>query len=75
MKKVIAIIDRLYAPLFRYGSEMRKEFVVIMTSRGNMYGMTEELFAIFSNYLGWKNLGNILGAGKELEAQMLGKSI
>ena len=54
---------------------MRKEFVVIMTSRGNMYGMTEELFAIFSNYLGWKNLGNILGAGKELQAQMLGKSI
>ncbi len=35
------VIDRLYAPLFRYGSEMRKEFVVIMTSRGNMYGMTE----------------------------------
>ena len=75
MKKVIAIIDRLYAPLFRYGSEMRKEVVVIMTSRGNMYGMTEELFAIFSNYQGWKNLGNVLGAGKELQAQMLGKSI
>ena len=53
----------------------RKEFVVIMTSRGNMYGMTEEFFAIFSRYLGWKNPGNILGAGKELQAQMLGKSI
>ena len=69
------VIDRLYAPLFRYGSEIRKEFVVIMTSRGNMYGMTEDFFAIFSHYLGWKNPGNILGAGKELQAQMLGKSI
>ena len=69
------VIDRLYAPLFRYGSEMRKEFVVIMTSRGNMYAMTEEFFAIFSRYLGWKNIGNILGTGKELQAQMLGKSI
>jgi len=68
-------VDRLYAPLFRYGSEMRKEFVVIMTSRGNMYGMTEDFFAIFSRYLGWKNPGNIFGAGKELQAQMLGKSI
>ena len=69
------VIDRLYAPLFRYGTEMRKEFVVIMTSRGDMYAMTEDFFAIFSRYIGWKNLGNIFGAGKELQAQMLGKSI
>lgn len=68
-------IDRLYAPLFRHAEEMRKEFVVIMTSRGDMYGMTEEFFSIFTHYLGWKNPGNILGAGREELARQLGTKI
>ena len=69
------VIDRLYAPLFKYGSEIKKEFVVIMTSRGDMYEMTEDFFRIFTKYLGWKNPGNILGGGKELQAELLGASI
>jgi multimeric flavodoxin WrbA len=67
------VIDRLYAVLF--GSPKVKQFVVIMTARGNMYEMTEDFFSIFIRFLGWKNLGNIFGAGKEDEARMLGESI
>ena len=67
------VIDRLYAVLF--GSPMVKQFVVIMTARGNMYEMTEAFFSIFTRFLGWKNLGNVFGAGKEAEARMLGAGI
>ena len=67
------VIDRLYAVLF--GSPKMKQFVVIMTARGNMYDMTEDFFSIFTRFLGWKNLGNLFGAGKEAEARMLGASI
>jgi multimeric flavodoxin WrbA len=67
------VIDRLYAVLF--GSPKVKQFVVIMTARGNMYGMTEDFFSIFTRFLGWRNLGNVLGAGKEAEARTLGTSI
>lgn len=69
------VIDRLYAPLMKHGGEIRKRFAVIMTARGNMYQMTEEFFSIFSMYLGWENIGNILGAGKEAQAEALGASI
>ena len=37
--------------------------------------MTEDFFSIFTRFLGWENLGNVLGAGKELQAQALGASI
>ena len=67
------VIDRLYAVLF--GSPKVKQFVVIMTARGDMYEMTENFFSIFTRFLGWKNLGNIFGAGKEAKARMLGASI
>lgn len=67
------VIDRLYAVLF--GSPKVKQFVVIMTARGDMYEMTEDFFSIFTRFLGWKNLGNVLGASKEAEAQVLGASI
>ncbi len=46
-----------------------------LTLEGNMYEMTEDFFSIFTRFLGWKNLGNVLGAGKEAEARMLGASI
>ena len=58
-----------------FGSPKVKQFVVIMTARGNMYEMTEDFFSIFTRFLDWKNLGNVLGAGKEAEARMLGASI
>ena len=67
------VIDRLYAVLF--GHPVRKRFVVIMTSRGEMYDMTMDFFSIFSRFLGWENVGNVLGAGREDEAQALGARI
>ena len=67
------VIDRLYAVLF--SSPKVKQFVVIMTARGNMYEMTEDFFSIFTRFLDWKNLGNVFGAGKEAEAKLLGVSI
>ena len=67
------VIDRLFAVLF--GTPVQKRFVIIMTARGNMYEMTEDFFSIFTHYLGWDNLGNVLGAGKEAQAKTLGASI
>ena len=67
------VIDRLYAVLF--GSPKMKQFIVIMTARGNMYDMTMDFFSIFSHYLAWDNIGNVLGSGKEAEARALGASI
>jgi multimeric flavodoxin WrbA len=67
------VIDRLYAALF--GKRVVKRFVVIMTARGNMYEMTEDFFSIFIRFLGWENVGNVFGAGKEEQAKALGASI
>lgn len=67
------VIDRLYATLFSH--PVKKKFIVVMTSRGDMYDMTMDFFSIFSRFLGWENLGNVLGAGKEAEAKTLGASI
>jgi hypothetical protein len=67
------VIDRLYAALF--GSPVQKKFVVIMTARGEMYDMTLDFFSIFTRFLVWENVGNVLGAGKEEEAKKLGASI
>lgn len=67
------VIDRLYAILF--GHPVKKDFVIIMTARGDMYNMTEDFFSIFTRFLGWKNIGNVLGAGKEDQARELGASI
>ena len=67
------VIDRLYAVLF--GHPVQKKYVVIMTARGDMYDMTEDFFSIFSRFLAWENVGNVLGAGKEEVARDLGASI
>ena len=67
------VIDRLYAALF--GSPVQKKFVVIMTARGEMYDMTLDFFSIFTRFLVWENVGNVLGAGKEEEAKKFGASI
>lgn len=58
----------------QFGSPKVKRFVVIMTTWGNMYDMTE-VFSIFTRFLSWKNLGNVFGAGKEAEARIFGASI
>ena len=67
------VIDRLYAVLF--GHPVQKKFAVIMTARGDMYGMTKDFFSIFTRFLAWENIGNVLGAGKEEEARALGARI
>ena len=67
------VIDRLYAALF--GHPVQKKFVVIMTARGDMYDMTMDFFSIFTRFIAWENVGNVLGAGKEDQAKMLGASI
>ena len=69
------VIDRLYAVQNRLGMEnSKKESVLIMTSRGEYYDMAKQFYSIFS-MIGWKNRGEILGAGKEEEAKALGASI
>lgn len=40
-----------------------------------MYELSQAFYDIFPHYLGWENLGEILGAGKEEEAKQLGASI
>jgi hypothetical protein len=37
--------------------------------------MTMDFFSIFTRFIAWENVGNVLGAGKEDQAKMLGASI
>ena len=48
---------------------------MIMTARGGMYDMTMDFFSIFTQFLAWENIGNVLGADKEDEARRLGESV
>ena len=72
-------IDRLYAVQNRIGyadiSKQYKETAFIMTSRGNYYKQALDFYSIFTDMMGWKNWGTVLGAGKEKEAFELGASI
>ena len=43
--------------------------------RGGDYRMSLDQYNIFPMYLGWKDLGKVLGRGKEAEAKALGLSI
>ena len=60
------VIDRLYAVLF--GHPVRKQFVVIMTARGNMYEMTAHYFSIFTRFSGGRisaaNFARTKGTGR-----------
>ena len=47
----------------------------ISTARGTDYSMALDQYGIYSRYMGWEDLGHILGAGKEIEAKNLGSSI
>ena len=69
-------IDRMYALFGKYSSvQMKKKCVLIMTARSTMYEMSEDFYSIFTRFLGWENIGEILGAGKEAAAKNLGASI
>ena len=68
-------IDRLYAVQNKHGYDQKKETALIMTARGNYYDMSLDFYHIFTQILGWKDWGTVLGAGKEEEARKLGAGI
>ena len=53
----------------------KKDIVLLMTARGNDYSMALDQYHIYTKYLGWNDLGTVLGRGKEVEARQLGESI
>ena len=70
------VVDRLYAQMSKVGMENYvKETAFIMTARGDFYEQSLAFYSIFTNMLKWKDLGMVLGAGKEEEAENIGKSI
>ena len=72
-------IDRLYALQNRIGygdmSKQYKETAFIMTARGGYYQQALDFYHIFTDIMGWKNWGTVLGKGKENEAKALGAAI
>ena len=46
-----------------------------MTAGGSDYSQATRWYETFERNLGWKNLGEVLGAGKTKEAHKLGASI
>lgn len=68
--------DRLYAELrsLGYGGFPRKS-VLLMTAGGSDYSQAVRWYETFERNLGWKNLGEVLGAGKTRAAYDLGASI
>lgn len=71
-----SVVDRLYAILSKFEySEFRKDGVLIMTTGGSDYSRTQIWYRTFETNLGWRNLGEILGADKLDEAEELGRSI
>ena len=70
------VIDRMFAWFNKNGMfETKRDCVLLMTARGDDYSMALDQYGIFIKYLGWKDLGTVLGRGKETEAETLGKSI
>ena len=72
------VVDRLYAMQRRYGfgnPDAVKECAFIMTARGSYYQQALDFYHIFTEIMGWKDWGCVLGAGKEKEARALGASI
>ena len=45
------------------------------TARGETYDMTEDFFPLFSRFSGWENIGDALGAGKEVPARTPGARV
>ncbi len=70
------VIDRMWAWFNLPGNfGVKKKVVLISTARGTDYSMTLDQYGIYSKYMGWEDLGHILGSGKESEARALGASI
>ena len=70
------VIDRMWAWFNLPGNiGAKKKAVLISTARGTDYTAVLDQYGIYSKYMGWEDLGHVLGAGKEDEARELGKSI
>ena len=69
------VIDRMWAWFNLPGNfGIRKDCILIMTSRGEDYSASLDQYGIYARFMGWKDLGHVLGAGKEKEARQLGAS-
>ena len=70
------VADRLYAQLrsLGYGGFPRKS-VLLMTAGGTDYSQAVRWYETYERNLHWKNLGEVLGAGKTDTAFRLGASI
>ena len=70
------VIDRMWA-WFNLPENfgIRKKVVLISTARGDDYSAVLDQYGIYPKYMGWEDLGHILGAGKESEAKELGASV
>ena len=70
------VADRLYSQLksLGYGGFPRKS-VLLMTAGGADYSQAVRWYETFERNLGWINLGEVLGAGRENEARKLGESV
>ena len=60
---------------FLHSMNINKDVVLLMTARGNDYSMALDQYHVYTKYLGWNDLGTVLGRGKEDEARKLGKLI
>lgn len=70
------VADRLYAELRCLGYDgFPRSGILIMTAGGSDYSQAVSWYRHYSSNLGWKNLGEILGAEKIKFAKELGKSI
>lgn len=70
------VFDRMFAWFNKVGAEDgRKKSALLMTARGGDYSMALDFYGILAKYLGWEDLGTVLGAGKEDEARAIGAGI
>ena len=68
-------VDRLYAIERSRGfGAVKKDTVLLMTAGAPVYDMPLGWYRFFGT-MGWRDLGTVLGAGKEAEARRLGESI
>ena len=69
-------VDRMFA-WFNLESlpSTKRDCVLLMTARGNDYSMALDQYGVYLKYLGWNDLGTVLGRGLTDEARALGASI
>ena len=74
--QIKSVIDRMWAWFNLPGNfSIKKKAVLISTARGTDYSSVIDQYGIYSRFMGWEDLGHILGAGREAEAEELGRLI